>query len=130
MTTDKINKLDSVFSQYIRLRDSRIYGFEYFRCISCGAVLPFEHADCGHYVKRSNMATRFDEENCHAQCIYCNRFRQGNTENFRKNLVKKLGEEKVEELERKGRGVAKFSSGDIDDMISYYKDKVKELKKC
>lgn len=93
-----------------------------------GAVLPFDHADCGHYIKRSNMATRFDEDNCHSQCITCNRFRQGNVENFRRNLVKKIGEDKVEELERKGRGIAKFSSGDIEELIKVYKEKVKELK--
>jgi len=125
---DKINQLDSIFSQFIRLRDSQAYGFEYFRCISCGAVLPFDHADCGHYIKRSNMATRFDEDNCHSQCITCNRFRQGNVENFRRNLVKKIGEDKVEELERKGRGIAKFSSGYIEELIKVYKEKVKEFK--
>ena len=125
---DKINQLDSIFSQFIRLRDSKAYGFEYFQCISCGAVLPFDHADCGHYIKRSNMATRFDEDNCHSQCITCNRFRQGNVENFRRNLVKKIGEDKVEELERKGRGIAKFSSGDIEEMIKVYKEKVKKMK--
>ena len=72
------DKLDRVFSMYIRLRDSKEFGFKYFRCISCGRVLPFEQADCGHYISRTNMALRFSEDNCSAQCRSCNRFKDGN----------------------------------------------------
>ena len=120
-------KLDKVFSEYIRLRDSKPYGHKAFRCISCGRVLPFNMADCGHFVKRSNKATRWDEENCHAQCIDCNRFRDGNYEGFRNGLAVKLGKEKVEELILKGRGIEKFSKSDIEEKIKYYKAKIKEL---
>lgn len=126
---DNIEKLDSIFSQYIRLRDSKIYGFQRFRCISCGIVLPFVEADCGHFVKRSNMATRFDEDNCHAQCISCNRFRGGNYEKFKENLEKKIGKEGVEELLRKKHTIVKLSKSDIEDMIKTYKKKIKELNK-
>ena len=121
-------KLDKVFSEFIRLRDSKPYGFTSFRCISCGRVLPFSMADCGHFVKRSNMATRWDEENCHAQCIDCNRFRDGNYEEFRKNLVIKLGSGKVEELIRRGHQTVKFSKSEIDEKTKYYKDKIKEIR--
>ena len=122
-------KLDKVFSEFIRLRDSKPYGFKAFRCISCGRVLPFNMADCGHFVKRSNKATRWDEDNCHAQCIDCNRFRDGNYDGFRHGLEIKLGNGKVEELIMKGRGIAKFSGSDIDEKIRYYKEQIKELKK-
>ena len=126
---DNIEKLDSIFSQYIRLRDSKIYGFRMFRCISCGIVLPFVEADCGHFIKRSHMATRFDEDNCHAQCISCNRFRGGNYDKFRENLEKKIGKEGVEELLRKKHTIVKLSKSDIEDMIKYYRDKIKEFEK-
>ena len=59
-------KLDKEFSLYIRLRDSMPNG--YFRCISCGEIKPFEQADCGHYINRQHMNTRYDEMNCNAQC--------------------------------------------------------------
>lgn len=126
---DKIKKLDEVFSEFIRLRDSKPYGFKAFKCISCGRVLPFTMADCGHFVKRSNMATRWDEENCHAQCIDCNRFRDGNYDAFNRSLVIRLGQDKVEELIRRGHQTVKFSKSEIDEKIRYYKEQIKELRR-
>ena len=68
-------RLDKEFSLFIRLRDS---SGGYFKCISCGQIKPFEQADCGHYINRQHMSTRFDEMNCNAQCRKCNRFMEGN----------------------------------------------------
>ena len=69
-------KLDKEFSLFIRLRDAMPNG--YFRCISCGQIKPFTQADCGHYFSRTHLATRFDENNCHA-------------EDYRVNLIAKIG---------------------------------------
>ena len=69
--TTLVNKLDKVFSLYIRKRDAMPYGGRYFKCISCGRVLPFEQADCGHFWSRRHMATRFDEDNCNSECSHC-----------------------------------------------------------
>lgn len=54
------NKLDTVFSRFIRLRDARKDGT--FQCISCGRILPLDQADCGHYINRQHMSTRFSEK--------------------------------------------------------------------
>lgn len=62
------DKLDRVFSEYIRKRDTKD---GYFICISCGRRLPYGQADCGHYINRRHLATRWDEENCNAQCRKC-----------------------------------------------------------
>ncbi len=65
-------KLDRVFSEYIRLRDTAGHSKEgYFRCISCGQIKPYSQADCGHYIGRQHMATRYNEINCNAQCRNC-----------------------------------------------------------
>ena len=56
--------LDKVFSEYIRLRDVREDGT--FICISCNNGFPYEVSDCGHYISREHMSTRFSEENCKA----------------------------------------------------------------
>lgn len=49
--------LDKVFSEYIRLRDVREDGT--FICISCNNGFPYEVSDCGHYISREHMSTRF-----------------------------------------------------------------------
>lgn len=64
-----VKKLDRVFALYIRLRDTMPNG--YVRCISCGQIKSFEDVDCGHFHSRTHMATRFHEDNCHAECRYC-----------------------------------------------------------
>ena len=74
------NKLDTVFSRFIRLRDARKDGT--FQCISCGRILPLDQADCGHYINRQHMSTRFSEKNCNAQCRSCNRFDEGNMQGY------------------------------------------------
>lgn len=87
------NKLDTVFSRFIRLRDARKDGT--FQCISCGRILPLDQADCGHYINRQHMSTRFSEKNCNAQCRSCNRFDEGNMQGYRRGLILKYGEPAV-----------------------------------
>ena len=121
---DSKAKLDKVFSEYIRKRDTN-NGF--FRCISCGGLLPYELADCGHYIDRRHMATRFDETNCNAQCIKCNRFSSGNIEKYRLGLIKKYGEDKVLELESKKNCMVKYSDSDYKELIKHYQEEIKKL---
>ena len=100
-TTKKTNYkaiLDREFSIYIRKRDSEEFGGDYFRCISCGKIKSFAQADCGHYFSRRHMATRYDEDNCHAECKYCNRFDAEHLENYRRNLIKKIGQKRFDLL--------------------------------
>jgi uncharacterized C2H2 Zn-finger protein len=82
------SKLDKVFSQYIRLRDM-LPGTTLFKCISCGNIYSITKADCGHYINRSHMSTRFSEVNCNAQCRDCNRFDEGNMSGYRQGLIRK-----------------------------------------
>ena len=117
-------KLDKVFSEYIRKRDTNN---GVFRCISCGRLLPYEQADCGHYINRQHMATRFDEMNCNAQCRKCNRFSEGNMSGYRFGLVKKYGEQKVVLLESKKNSVRKFSDFEYQVLIKYYQEEIKKL---
>ena len=90
-----IDKLDHVFSLYIRLRDSKAYRFAAFRCISCGDVKPFEQMDCGHFVSRNAMAIRWNADNCNGECRKCNRLQGDHLLGYRKNLILKLGKEAI-----------------------------------
>ena len=118
-------KLDKVFSMYIRLRDTMPSG--YFKCISCGQIKPFNQADCGHYINRQHMSTRFDEMNCNAQCRKCNRFEEGNIQGYRKGLIDKYGEQKVILLESKKNTTRKFSDFEYKALIKYYTTLVKKM---
>ncbi len=126
--TDKLKEiLDKTFHLFIRLRDARKDGT--FQCISCSRILPFERSDCGYYINERYSATRYNEDNCHAQCRTCNFFKGGNPEEFRKALIRKFGEEKVEELERLKNDISKMSETDYQDKIDYYEEQINNLKK-
>lgn len=120
-------QLDREFSLYIRLRDTMPNGM--FRCISCGNIKPFSEADCGHFFSRKHGSTRWDEDNCHAQCIRCNRFLDGNLVNYRSNLIVKIGQERFDELEYRHHQTRQWRKSEIKELLDFYKDKNKELKK-
>jgi len=109
-----------VFNAYIRQRDIRD------NCISCGRNHSGQY-HAGHY--RSIGAApelRFHEGNCHKQCAPCNNHKSGNAIEYRIALVKKIGLDKVEELE----GIhspLKLSIDEIKAIKSTYKAKLKEI---
>lgn len=120
-----MDKLDRVFSLYVRLRDSNN---GYFRCISCGRILPYEQADAGHYVNRQHMSLRYDEKNVNAQCRHCNRFLEGNMQDYRQGLIKKYGEKTVVFLEYEKHQTRHYSPFELEALIKYYQSKVEEMK--
>lgn len=63
------SKLDKIFSLYIRLRDTDENG--YFKCPTCGKIKAFKQADCSHYWSRRHTSTRWNEDNCCAECSHC-----------------------------------------------------------
>lgn len=127
--TEKLKKkLDNVFSQYIRLRDM-LPNTTVFRCISCGLIKPITQADCGHYINRQHMSTRFSEINCNAQCRSCNRFDEGNIQGYRRGLVSKYGETKVVILESQKYETRKYTAFEYTALIAHYKSEVERMLK-
>jgi len=123
-TLDK--KLWRIFSEYIRLRDSNAQG--YAPCISCGKIHHYKEMHAGHYITRAYRAIKFNEDNVHAQCVRCNAFLEGNSADYRKNLIKKIGIQKVEWLEAIKSQPTKMSTGDYELLINHYKQKIKGMR--
>lgn len=111
-------KSDRVFSLWIRHRDCP--GGQ-GRCISCGCGITPETCDCGHFVPRANMATRYDEKNCAAQCYACNRYKDGNLAGFTIGLVERYGDGIISRLCALKRATAKFTKSDYEELIKKYK---------
>lgn len=63
-------ELDSVFSQYIRLRDSDSRWIVV--CPLCKKRIPRKQAQNMHFISRGVLRYRFNEINCHAWCMRCN----------------------------------------------------------
>nr|DAI02918.1 MAG TPA: NinG recombination protein [Bacteriophage sp.] len=120
-----VKKLDRLFSLYIRLRDAMPNG--YVRCISCGKIKTFDDVDCGHFYSRTHMATRFDEDNCNAECKFCNRFSADHLIAYQTNLIRKIGISRFEKLGLKAKSTCHWLDSELEDRIKYYSQKVNEL---
>ena len=123
-----VRKLDKIFSEYIRLRDSKPYGYKYFRCISCGQLKPYDQMDCGHFIGRMHMATRFDEQNCHGECRMCNRFSADHMIYYQRNLESKIGKDRLEMLIARGRNTKKWTHWELEILIKHYTEEVNRMK--
>jgi len=118
-----VKKLDIIFSKFIRSRDN-YNGM--FKCCSCGQYKPYEQADCGHFINRRWMATRFREDNCHAQCRSCNRFDEGNAVGYTMFMIDKYGKEHVEYLQAIKNAGYKYTDFELEVLIKEYKQKLKK----
>tara|TARA_R110002050_G_scaffold105546_1_gene215288 strand:+ start:1943 stop:2353 length:411 start_codon:yes stop_codon:yes gene_type:complete len=130
MGLKKISKLkkelDKWFSLYIRLRGADDNGNN--QCCTCGTVDNWKKLQCGHFVSRKHLATRFHEMNCFPQCVSCNIFKYGEQWKFGQFLDRNLGEGVSEELVILGHTILKISRIDYEEKITYYKSVVNKIK--
>ena len=126
-------KLRKVFNEYIRLRDVDEHGNG--NCISCGNPLKFgsPNTQAGHFYPAPIETLRYSELNVHLQCKSCNYFKSGNLIEYRKGLVKKIGEDGIKELDMLAgvyaRGGYRHDRFTLEQKIKEYKEKVKAIKK-
>ena len=123
-----VKKLDTIFSQYIRLKYSDKNW--YCKCVSCGKVDLYKNMHCAHWISRGKMIYRFDEENCRPWCPACNTYRpEFHIREFTVFQIKRLWQKKVDEMRQKANEVRKFKTSELETMIEFYKKEVDKIKK-
>lgn len=121
------------FNHWIRLRDSENGRG---RCISSGQplVVPSLNAHAGHFYNAGSYPhMKFVEDNCHLQGRSDNYFKSANLLEYRKNLIAKIGIERVEALDQMSEMRHKVHRWDrtaLICIIEEYREKVKQLKKA
>jgi|TARA_R110002126_G_scaffold1790_5_gene10798 hypothetical protein len=119
-----VKKLDTIFSQYIRQKNSID---EIATCFTCGKQDHWKKLQNGHFQSRRHYSTRWDEMNCQVQCAGCNVFKYGEQYIFGNKLDQKFGEGTSRRLHIKGKQIVKLSDSDLEDLIKRYKDFVDRL---
>lgn len=117
-------KLDAIFSQYIRLRDTDEWG--YGSCITCGERKFWKNADCGHFITRAKLSTRFDPQNCALQCKGCNML--GKQYQYGLALDKRYGEGTAKAIYHRSNARGDITHIEYKAMIVKYTALVNELK--
>ena len=113
-------KAQQAFNEYIRLRDKG--------CISCEAEEGSRQFHAGHYkTVGAHRNLRFNEDNCHKQCSICNNHLSGNLINYRKNLISKIGIDRVKSLENYNEPV-KYTIDELKHIIKKYRALSKQIK--
>lgn len=131
MKKNKFSKPDGWFSKYIRIRDCDDNGIG--RCCTCGVFRHWREADCGHYIPRQYLSTRWHEMNCHLQCKICNAFHGGRMDKHRDYIIDHHGIAVVELLELKHlhekRTPIRMYPFEIKVIAAEYKEKFNKLRK-
>lgn len=124
-TSNLVEDLDSVFSQYIRCKYADSNGM--VECYTSGKLMKWQDAQCGHFISRKHYATRWLPQNCRPQSEYDNCFLSGNIHVYRE----KLEEENpgiLEYLEEQSRIIYKPSIDELKEMIHEYRYKLSLIK--
>jgi len=125
-------KFWEVFAKYIRLRDYKTHG----TCITCGARKTYEELQAGHYLAAGNcgFGLLFHEDNVNGECPYDNGFNPNHQHEYRTNLIKRIGLERVTSLEQsykdshyRGKVTREWSKKEYEAKIAEYKQKIKDL---
>lgn len=115
-------KADSVFSQYIRLRDSQVVGDERIGiCITCNKQIGASGkrtGQAGHFISRRYSATRYDERNVNLQCAGCNMWGGGEQYKYSLAIDKKYGKGTAEELYNKAHDYSKTTKEFLETIIT------------
>jgi predicted nucleic acid-binding Zn-ribbon protein len=121
--SDHRNKLQEIFNKWIRLRDKDL------PCISCARNMKDKKIHAGHFYSVGQFPElRFDEDNVHGQCEWCNIYLHGNGALYRMNLEKKIGSERLKLLDDRAGVPKNYLKHEIISMTETYKIRVKEEK--
>lgn len=108
-------ELDRVFSIYIRGKFPK----ECYTCRKTDVTL-----QCGHFVSRQYLMTRWEEDNCRPQCVGCNMFGNGKPLDFEERLKEELGEKRVEDMKKSRHQMLKVDIPWYQEQIEHYKNAI------
>ena len=122
--SDAVKIAQKAFNEYVRVRDRGR------ACVSCGAIqgvlVQGGAFDAGHYRSIGSAPhLRFHLWNCNLQCVKCNRYLSGNIVEYRKGLIKRIGIEKVEQLENMS-ATRKYTKEDLERITRLAKKRTKK----
>jgi hypothetical protein len=96
-------------------------------CISCGKLVSVKSIQCGHFVSRRHLSTRYLEENCYPQCYGCNCGQNGNYAAFAARIIRDCGHGKIDDLNSLSMVNHPMAATDYCELVGIYYNKVDVL---
>jgi 5-methylcytosine-specific restriction endonuclease McrA len=118
---DHLKETQTVVNQYIRMRDAHL------PCVSCGRFHDGQwHA--GHFRSAGgHPELRFEPLNIWRQCAPCNTHKSGDLVNYRAELVRRIGAEKVEWLEGPHEP-QRYTIEQLKEIKAHYRALIRDMK--
>ena len=91
-------------------------------CVTCRGIFHWKNIQCGHYIPRNHLSTRFYHINLAPQCVGCNVYGGGKPDLFALALVAKYGKDILEDLNIQKNKPIKYRISDYQEMIEMYQD--------
>ena len=114
-------KVDAIFSKYIRLRDGQFKGGAWWcQCCTCERWIPLNEIQNGHFQSRRYMNTRYNEQNCNAQCVKCNIFNNGEQYKYGLFVDRKYGPGTSTKLQKLAQVEKRFKTWELEELIVKY----------
>ena len=118
---DHAREAQTAFNAWIRLRDAAL------PCVSCGRHHQGQY-HAGHFrTVAGSPELRFEPLNVHKQCAPCNNHKSGDIVNYRLELVRRIGEEKLAWLEGPHEP-KRYTVEDYQAITAHYRKAARELK--
>jgi 5-methylcytosine-specific restriction endonuclease McrA len=111
-------KLDELVRQIVMKRDCPT-GFG--KCFICGKPGHVKQMEVGYFVVRSNHTVKWDLDNLHMICYYCNRFDNDHFSNYRYRMIQVYGEDFVKDLIFKGKQLLKAFEWELEELYEELK---------
>ncbi len=124
--SELIKILDKEFSIFIR-RSNRIQGKDYCQCGTCSFKGYWKEMQCGHFMTRNHLATRWEEKNCLPQCGGCNGPKGGMQYIMAQTLNQIHGKQTAEQMEIKSKNFWKPMPFELIHLIQHYREQNRRL---
>jgi hypothetical protein len=112
-------------SEFNRRKDADWQG--YVACCTCGEVKHWKDGDAGHFLAGRSNGILFEDKGIHFQCKKCNGPGKGEQYLYSLYMLKRYGQETIDELVKKKNSIVQFSISDYKDLITEYKVKIARL---
>ena len=111
----------SVFSKWIRTRDTTKLGTQ---CFTCWKYYPIKSMHAGHFIPGRHPSYLFDERQVHAQCYHCNVGLKGAWPEYYKRMVDEYGQYEVNKMIIDKGKIKQFKVFELEEIYLKYKSKL------
>lgn len=124
-----MKEADKLFSIQVRMKGAwETEGIWWNNCYTHDTekyrMLPVKKLHCGHFLSRIYKAARWDFDNARPQDYVCNILKKGDSVEFRNQLIKEIGLERVEAVEAKRYQTIKLTREYLTNLIQTLKEQI------